>query len=266
MSRHAIRLAALFLVVPATASAQYSLFRPVPAAQMRDLSTDRPDKTESPYTVDAGHVQLEFDVVNVARTHEGNATSLGWGLAAVNAKVGLASRIDLQILAEPFTGSRLTINDISSTESGAGVFGARLKLNLIGNDGGSVAFGVMPFVVSTPTEAGRIAEYGLILPVAGDLGRGWGFGAMAEFDVVGGAANREVRYVATATVGRDLSARVGMYAEIASDAGDGPWVGSFDLGTTLAFGSNAQLDGGINLGLSDASDAVNPFLGFTVRF
>jgi hypothetical protein len=37
----------------------YHLFRPTPRELMRELSTDRPDQTESAYTVDAGHVQLE---------------------------------------------------------------------------------------------------------------------------------------------------------------------------------------------------------------
>ena len=33
----------------------YNLFNPVPENLMRDLSPDRPDVTESPFTVDAGH-------------------------------------------------------------------------------------------------------------------------------------------------------------------------------------------------------------------
>jgi hypothetical protein len=43
---------------------QYNLFSPTPRALMRDMSTDRPDKTESPYTVDAGHFQFEADLVS----------------------------------------------------------------------------------------------------------------------------------------------------------------------------------------------------------
>ena len=39
----------------------YNLFCPVPEALLRELSPDRPDKTESPYTVDAGHFQLGMD-------------------------------------------------------------------------------------------------------------------------------------------------------------------------------------------------------------
>ena len=42
----------------------YHLFNPTPRGQMRELSADRPDVTESPYTVDAGHVQLEMSFVD----------------------------------------------------------------------------------------------------------------------------------------------------------------------------------------------------------
>lgn len=43
---------------------QYSLFNPTPRLLMRPMSTDRPDKTESLYTVDAGHFQFEADLVS----------------------------------------------------------------------------------------------------------------------------------------------------------------------------------------------------------
>ena len=34
---------------------QYTLFNPTPDRLLRDLTTDRPDTTECPFTVDAGH-------------------------------------------------------------------------------------------------------------------------------------------------------------------------------------------------------------------
>jgi hypothetical protein len=262
-------LLAVAAIAPSqVAGQQYSLFRPVPAAQMRDMSTDRPDKTEAPYTVDAGHIQVELDAVNWARSTRDGATETGWGLASINAKVGVTTWADLQLLAEPVVGSRVTVNGVGVSESGSGAFGARFKMNLFGNDDGRVAVAVMPFAVSVPGEAGRVADFGVILPVAVDLGGEWGFGAMAEFDFLSGAPGdaRETRFVATATVSRGLTERFGMYTEISSDAGTAPWVGSFDVGATMAFGPNVQLDGGVNLGLSQASDAVNPFLGFTFRF
>ena len=34
---------------------QYNLFNPTPDELMRELNADRPDKTDCPFTVDAGH-------------------------------------------------------------------------------------------------------------------------------------------------------------------------------------------------------------------
>ena len=52
-------------LVPGDANkSQYHLFNPTPTGLMRELSTDRPDKTESPYTVDAGHLQIEVDLLS----------------------------------------------------------------------------------------------------------------------------------------------------------------------------------------------------------
>ncbi|MEO8614250.1 MAG: hypothetical protein ABI600_03855 [Luteolibacter sp.] len=39
----------------------FNLFNPVPTDLLRDLDTDRPDKTNSPHTLDAGHVQLKMN-------------------------------------------------------------------------------------------------------------------------------------------------------------------------------------------------------------
>ena len=46
----------------------YTLFKPVPKVLMRSLSTDRPDATESAYSVDAGHFQVETDVLRLGRS------------------------------------------------------------------------------------------------------------------------------------------------------------------------------------------------------
>ena len=54
------------------------------------MNTDRPDQTESAYTVDAGHFQVEMDLVNVAfdRNYSGGRdvrTTL-WRVAPPNLK------------------------------------------------------------------------------------------------------------------------------------------------------------------------------------
>src|SRR5271170_5612690 len=58
---------------PPPDKSQYTLFNPVPDDLMRSFSTDRPTKSDTPYTVDAGHFQYEADLVNWIYDH--NSTS-----------------------------------------------------------------------------------------------------------------------------------------------------------------------------------------------
>src|SRR3989442_4306943 len=89
---------------------KYTLFNPTPRELMREMNTDRPDKTESPFTVDAGHFQIEADILsytydryNPARTDTRVETV---GLAPLNLKVGLCNNVDLQIVIETYTSVR----------------------------------------------------------------------------------------------------------------------------------------------------------------
>ena len=93
-----------------TGKSGYHLFRPVPVEQMRELSTDRPDKTESPYTVDAGHVQVEMDLAAFTYDRHNSDRSdtriESWSFGTVNLKFGLLNNVDFQIVLEPWSVSR----------------------------------------------------------------------------------------------------------------------------------------------------------------
>ena len=49
---------------PAPDKSQYTLFNPTPVDLRRPHNTDRPSKTDSPFTIDAGAFQIESDVWN----------------------------------------------------------------------------------------------------------------------------------------------------------------------------------------------------------
>ena len=69
---------------------------------MRELSTDRPDQTESPYTVDAGHVQVELDLVNYTYDRAAGSTTETLTIAPLNAKLGLLNNVDLQFVVDSY--------------------------------------------------------------------------------------------------------------------------------------------------------------------
>ena len=82
---------------------QYWLLYPTPPDQMRSFSTDRPTKSNVPYTVDAGHFQYETDLVNY--THQVTGSTHTDTLLVPNPtfKVGLTNNADLEVNV-PFAG------------------------------------------------------------------------------------------------------------------------------------------------------------------
>jgi len=262
-----------------TNKSRFHLFNPTPHELLRELSTDRPDQTESPYTVDAGHVQLEWDLANAAldrhRSNGDDISTFAYGVGGVNAKVGLLNQVDLQWVLDGQVDSRTTDHSAGTVvkASGFGEVQTRLKINLWGNDGGTTALAVMPFVKwllpSSAVRNGKI-EGGLILPFGMDLGGGWGLGAQAEVDVVhDGNEGHDFEYFNTVTVGRDLIGNLAFYVEFAAlvtPESGGAWQGQVDLGFTYGIGENIQLDLGCNFGVTDSAPDYNPFMGFTVRF
>ncbi len=258
----------------------YHLFHQTPGDTLRELSTDRPDKTESPYTVDAGHFQIEMDLVSYARDHDtanGADTVVdAFAVAPVNLKVGLFNNVDLQLVLDTYNHVTTRDRQAGTTErqSGFGDITVRLKKNFWGNDGGKTAFAMMPFIKAPTNQDGlgnRSVEGGIILPLAVELPLGWGMGLMTEFDFLRNDENSgyHTTFVNTATFSHDIIGNLGGYVEFFSEVSsqrDTPWIGTVDLGLTYGLTENIQLDAGVNLGVTKSADDYNPFIGVSVRF
>ena len=68
----------------------------------REMSTDRPDTTESPVSVEAGGVQIESSLWAFARDKEDGVTAEAWTLGESNVKFGLADNQDIQFVIRPW--------------------------------------------------------------------------------------------------------------------------------------------------------------------
>ena len=257
---------------PVAEKSHYTLFNPTPRELMRELSADRPDVTESPYTVDAGHVQLEMSFVDFVYDDEDGVRTRALTVAPLNLKLGLLNNVDLQLVVDPYVEVNLD-NGADETLNGFGDTELRLKLNLWGNDGGETAFAVMPFV-KFPTGDDELSndhvEGGVIFPFAAELPADFGLGLMAEFDVVYDAADDdyEVEFVHTATVGHDIVGELAGYVEytgIAPFDGDADYQAFAGTGLTYKLNADVQLDAGVNFGLTDDAEDFNVFAGITVR-
>ena len=227
---------------------------------MREMKTDRPDVTESPYSVDAGHFQLELDAVAGERD-EGETEVV---LAAANVKVGLTSSMDLQLLIEPYVQR--------GAQSGVGDFTLRLKRNLWGNDRGPSALAVMPFL-RLPTAAEPLGtghtEAGLILPLAFDAPAGFELAGMLEADLAYHDDHYGSDLVVTTSAGHALLGELEGYVELISETPlDTPADSalSASLGMTLELNDDVRLDTGGRLGVNTVAPDLALFVGGSARY
>ena len=262
----AAALLALALAAPATAQ----------QAPLRELTTDRPDKTEAPVTVDAGHWQFEMDVASFTRDRAGGVRTDIWSVAPFNLKYGIGRDTDAQLVVEPYLRriERDRVTGARRRVAGFGDVTVRVKHNLWGNDGGDTALAVMPFV-TLPTNhrdlgSDRI-EFGLIVPLAIKAAEGIGVGLMTEVDMVEQADGGDYApsFVNSATVSFDLTNKLSLYTELYAERvaeRDSEWEVTGDFGFTYGVTDNLQLDLGANVGLTRAADDLQLFIGVSRRF
>jgi Putative MetA-pathway of phenol degradation len=256
-----------------TLAALLLVLLPLPAlAQDREMVTDRPDKTESPYTVPEGRVQIELDLANYTRDDSDGFRLETIGVTPFNLKLGVAQNTDLQLIVAPYIHQTATDlqTDARAKTDGFGDITLRLKQNLWGNDDGKTAFGLMPYV-TLPTSSNGVGtgkvEFGLIAPLAITLSDSVDLGVMTEIDVVedDDARGHRVNFVNSATLGFSLTDKLGLYTEIFTEKG-ADWAVTGDAGVTYKLTDELQIDTGINLGLTDAADDVAVFVGLSRRF
>ena len=252
----------------------FNLFYPAPSDRMRDFETDRPDTTESPYTVDAGHFQAEFSFLEYTSQRLDGERAEDLSLLPVNMKVGLLNNLDLQVVLNPYRDIRTHRASATGDQSGFSDAEIRAKWNLWGNDGGKTAFGVMPFLrfPTGSSVSSHHLEGGLILPLAvRDLPRGFDLGAMAEFDLDRNQQDTGygLDFTHSLTVGHSLfTTKLDAYVEyvgISAIRTGSSYLAYFDMGVTRAVTRNVRIDGGVNIGLSHQAADFTVFAGLSLR-
>lgn len=253
----------------------FNLFNPVPQELMRELQPDRPDATENPHTVDAGHFQLEMDFANFTYNQSDRETVHAWNIAPLNLKLGLLNNVDLQFVYDNYlhvhTQDRAT--GITS-QSGFGDFTTRLKINLWGNDSGQTAFALLPYVkfpTSTDHLGNNAVEGGIIFPLSVELPAGFELGTEGAAGIFQNENEdgRHAEFIASITIDHAIVGNLSGYLEFFSNFSTethSQWIGTADLGLEYLLTKDVQLDCGCNVGLTPAADTAHAFSGITLRF
>jgi hypothetical protein len=279
--------AVVLLAVAGGADAQdrsrYTFFNPTPDHLLRDLTTDRPDVTETPFTVDAGHIQLESTLFGYSRSGRDDSGAIveAWELAVTNVRIGLTNDIEAGFVWQPYGVVRTKRPDPldSLRQSGIGGLELRGKINLWGNDTygkpGSTALALMPFL-TLPTDrhngvGPEFVDGGLVVPFAIKLTDKFGLGINAGVVRIrpDAAAGYHTEFTVSTSLAYEWSETVGTYYEVAARLGTDDERGDpvlLGTGLTYRLSKNVQFDMGVNFGITPAADRINPFVGLTTRF
>jgi len=262
---------------PAPDKSQYWLLNPVPDDLMRSFSTDRPTKSNVPFTVDAGHFQYEMDLFNFSYMKSGTVRTDTWLVPNPTLKVGLTSAIDLEINVAPFASvhSFDSATGTSSTIQGSGDLFARMKINLWGNDGGTSAFALIPYVkaATAPVGIGNGAtEGGVIAPLSFSLPNDFTLLFNSEVDALkdNTGSGYHTNLLNLVNLSRPIVKDLTLYVELWSDVNNDPTARvtqySFDTALAWTVKPNFQVDIGANFGLNRTTPAVQFYVGAAQRF
>ncbi|MDP9128069.1 MAG: transporter [Pseudomonadota bacterium] len=269
------------LPAPAQGSdkSSYSVFNPVPLDQMRPFSTDRPGKTHSSLTVDAGHFQLESDFINYTydRYAQSGQVTHAYSLATPIVKMGVTNWLDLEAAFAFYNHTQVTDRVSGVTQKGSGFGDVYLggKINVFGNDSGAQSLGLLPFIKipSAPDGVGNgVIEYTLNAPYTINLDTLWSITLEPALGRLKNSADTGLHgdYSFLVNLNRPLffkavTAALELAAEY-SDQGQATPRYTLDPSLQWLVAPQLQLDAGAYIGLNKAAPDCTAYTGISFRF
>jgi hypothetical protein len=259
-------------------SAHFSWRKPVPHNRLRPLRPDRPGTTESPFTVDAGHFQVETDLGRLIN-EPGSADDpqrRTWRGAYALVKLGLSRKTDLQVELPFYAAQKQRPTDASDwdqSQRGFGDMAVRIKHNFVGDDQkGPFAASVIGFVrlpTGTQGVSNTRPEYGIVLPVDVEIGDTYNLEAQLETDLEYNpeSAQRYVRLMPSVAIDRQFGEKLGLLVEGAFpwNTEQHRWHAQLNVAPTFNVTDNFQLDAGTHIALNMRTQREY-FVGLTVRY
>ncbi len=258
-------------------SGPYTLFNPTPDDKLRPMTTERPSKTDSVFTLDPGRFQIETSLLSYTHNNDdGVKTTTFAPLSTTTLRLGLTDRIDAEVIFDAYRNLRVEDSAAGADRhfDGFGDTVLRAKYNFFGNDGSKYALAILPYV-KIPTNGGNLAnddvEGGIELPFNVNLDQGYSISGMTVVAVLKDSDDRgySPSYINAIVLGKSftdtLSAYTEFYTQRYTDE-NARWANSLDFGVVYAVNDRLHVDTGVNFGVSDASDDVNLFVGAAYRF
>ncbi len=258
---------------------RYTLFNPTPDDQLRPFSSDRPSKSNSSFTIDAGHVQVESDFWNYTwdRFSRDRTTTRDTLYANPYIRLGVTNWAEVQVQVPLYESQVMRSRDGQGTMRARGFGDVQVggKVNLFGNDGGSQALALyglvklptaarglgnnmVEFTLSAPYTVALPAKFSLTVEPTAGLMRNLnkqGYHGSYQFTA---DLNRPV-------IGEAVTAALELAAAFATDHNTRSRY-TFDASLQWLVTPGLQLDAGVYVGLNKDAPDYNPYVGISFRY
>lgn len=243
---------------------------------LRDFCAHRPGKATPPCLIDPGHLMVEVDALDFARTRAAGVTQDATVVLSPDVRVGLTDRLETAVAFSPYERVR-TYDPSGATSAASGVGDSQITLtySLRNPDGSGTSAAIEGFLGVPTAQHGLGAggfQGGVIVPLSFALPGDFALGLSPEVDALRGARGVHPAYAAAAALshglGRGLTGSVELWASRDEDPAGHVAQATFDaaLAWIPPARANLQLDGGVNLGLDRAAPGVEAYLGVSRRF
>lgn len=240
------------------------------------MSTDRPDKTESPYTLMPGTFQIETSLYSISEDKSvasgGAKDTTKVVINDLHLRAGVTENGEIQFMIPSYIEEEIRSSGNRNRAYGVGDLVARYRHNMAGNAGGDFAWAVMPYLkvptANEPLGTDEI-EGGLYFPFGFKLPNEWSMGTMFglhhAFDGDDDwRTDYEMTWVFSRSLVADLSGFFELYSRF-SDQASYRAESTFDVGLTWQWAEDLQADAGIFLGITEAAIDQEYFLGLSWR-
>jgi hypothetical protein len=235
-------------------------------SQVEDISTDRPDQSESPYLMSRGYFQVETGIVYESDEPEKDLTVTALNAPSILVRYGLFKNIELRAGLD-LLNEKTKIANVSSSESGFGplVLGTKIKML---EEKGSTPETALLLKLSVPfkeTSRFQSTYMGTEFRLAMTNNLNKKFSLSYNIGAAFGEGSPGATGIYSVSLGALLMKKLSVFAEI---YGFLPQKTSpdhrFDAGLTYLIMKNVQVDASFGLGLSKKSPDY--FIGGGVSF
>ena len=245
--------------------------------KLRSLSSERPSKSDSIYTLNRGKFLFETSFLSKTKIHNSSQKISATSIFDFSTfRYGINDQNEIQFIQNPLIYKKYSQSNSSQKFQGRGESFLRFKHNFLGNDGGKLGFSLTPFVKiiqSSQNQTGSDLKGGLIMPFQVKILDDLTLGGMYQINYYKTQNNiKNSRYFAIINayyLSKDFTNKISSYAEFYSlkTFVNKNFVQNYvDFGVNYLLTDNLKLDVGANFGVSKKADDLNYFSGVAYRF